>query len=160
MKKSKNQIKKEIFQFLKQNSILTLAVASENIPWLCTLYYGIDDQMNLYVVTDPNNNHGKIMARNPIVAFNIFDSHQKITEPKKGLQGKGKISIIKESKSVTSALGLWHKANPGIEERITAKNILDTSSDTKIFKITPTYLKYYNDQLYGKEEYGIIDLLK
>lgn len=32
MEKSKNQIRKEIFQFLKKNGILTLAVASENAP--------------------------------------------------------------------------------------------------------------------------------
>lgn len=158
MKKSKEQIKKDIFQLLKENGILTLAVASENTPWLCTLYYGIDDQMNLYVVTDPNNNHGKIMTKNPKVAFNIFDSHQLVTNPKKGLQGKGLISIVKGQKTVSEALEFWHKANPGVENRIVAKNILDERSDTKIFKITPTHLKYYNDQLYGKEEYGIIDL--
>lgn len=160
MKKSTDQIREEIFQFLKANGILSLAVASDNTPWLCTLYYGIDDWMNLYVVTDPNNNHGKIMTRNPKVAFNIFDSGQKITEPKKGLQGRGKIAIVKEPKSVTRALGLWHKANPGVEEMITAKHILDENSDTKIFKITPTYLKYFNKQFYGKKEYGILDLSK
>lgn len=160
MNKSKNQIKKEIFQFLKRNGILTLAVASENTPWLCTLYYGIDGQMNLYVITDPNNNHGKIISHNPKVAFNVFDSHQQITKPKKGLQGKGMISIVKEPKTVIKALEFWHKANPGIENMITVENILDKNSDTKIFKITPTYLKYFNKQLYGEKEYGILDLLK
>lgn len=158
MKKTKDLIQKDIFLFLKKNGILTLAVASENTPWLCTLYYGIDDQMNLYVVTDPNNNHGKIMTKNPKVAFNIFDSHQLVTNPKKGLQGKGLISIVKGQKAVSEALEFWHKANPGVENRIIVKNILDEESDTKLFKITPTHLKYYNDQLYGKEEYGIIDL--
>lgn len=160
MKKSSDQIRKEIFQFLKENGILTLAVVSKDTPWLCTLYYGIDDQMNLYVVTDPNNKHGKIMRQNPKVAFNIFDSRQQVIKPKKGLQGKGLITIIKGPKSVIEALKFWHKANPGVEKRITAENVLDKYSDTKIFKISPTYLKYYNDQLYGKEEYGILDLLK
>lgn len=100
------------------------------------------------------------MSQNPKVAFNIFDSRQKVTKPKKGLQGKGVISIVEEPKSVIKALDFWHKANPGAENRIIAKNILDKNSDTKIFKITPTYLKYFNDQLYGKEEYGILDLSK
>lgn len=160
MKKSKDEIKKEIFQFLKKNGILTLAVASENTPWLCTLYYGIDDQMNLYVVTDPNNNHGKIMLDNPKVAFNIFDSHQKITQPKTGLQGKGRIAILTEPKTAAKALEIWHKANPGVEKGITVKSITDASSDTKIFKIIPTYLKYFDKGLYGEEEYGILDLQK
>lgn len=160
MKNSQNQIKKEILKFLKSNGILSLAVASDGTPWVCTLYYGVDNKMNLYVVTDPNNTHGNIMSGNPKVAFNVFDSRQKITEPKKGLQGKGKISMVRGPKDVTAALNLWHKANPGVEERITAKTILDKNSDTKIFKITPTYLKYFNKQLYGEKEYGILNLSK
>jgi len=27
-------------------------------------------------------------------------------------------------------------------------------SDTKLYKITPTYLKFFNKVLYGSEEYG------
>lgn len=160
MKTSKNQIRKDIFQFLKSNGILTLAVAGNNNPWVCTLYYGIDEEMNLYVVTDPNNEHGKIMASNSKVAFNIFDSGQKITESKKGLQGRGTVKMINGKSAVARALAIWHKANPGIEGMITVKNILDKRSDTKIYKIIPTYLKYFNQQLYGEKEYGILELSK
>ena len=134
---------------------MTLAVSENDQPWIRTLYYGIDDEMSMYIVTDPNNVHGKIMTRNLKVAFNIFDSHTKITESKLGIQGKGTIAIVEGLVGNTKAIMLWHKANPGIEAKITIQDLLKKVTDTKIFKITPTYLKFFNKQLYGKDEYGI-----
>ncbi len=158
MTASKDQIKKDIFGFLKGNGILTLAVAENDRPWVCTGYYGLDGEMNLYFVTDPGNRHGRIVAKNPKVAFNIFDSHQKITEQKKGVQGEGTIDVVRGLVPVTRALLLWHKANPGIETKITIKDILKKITDTKIYKVRPTYLKFFNQELYGEEEYGILEL--
>jgi uncharacterized protein YhbP (UPF0306 family) len=110
--------------------------------------------MNLYIVTDPNSIHGKNIAKNSKVAFNIFDSHQKIFKSKKGVQGSGKIEIVKGSVSIIKALLLWHKQNPGVEKAITIKEV-KKFADTKVFKITPSYLKFFNKDLYTPEEYGI-----
>lgn len=158
MTRTKAQIKKDIEKFLRANGIMTLAVSLKDKPWVCTLYYGIDKKMNMYIVTDPNNKHGKIITKNQNVAFNIFDSHQKITKPKKGVQGAGRIELVRGLIQITKALILWHKANPGIEENIKVKDILKKITDTKIYKITPTYLKYFHKKLYSPEEYGIINL--
>ena len=96
-----NKIKQDIYEFLKVHGVMTLATCEDNMPWVSTLYYGIDEEMNMYIVTDPNNVHGIQIVRNPQVAFNIFDSHQKITEPKKGVQGKGTIKMLKGLKWLT-----------------------------------------------------------
>lgn len=148
------QVKSDIFRFLKGYGIMTLATQSSKGPWVCTVYYGIDDDMNLYIVTDPNSIHGKNMAKNNRVAFNIFDSQQKINKPKRGVQGSGTIELVKGIVNVTKALVLWHKQNPGVEKSITIKEV-KKFADTKVFKITPKYLKYFNKVLYSPEEYGI-----
>lgn len=150
-----NTIKKDIDTFLRTSQgIMTLAVSENNIPWVCTLYFGIDKDMNMYIVTDPKNIHGKIIVKNKNIAFNIFDSHQKITKLKKGIQGKGTIKLVEGILENTKGIYLWHKNNPGIEEKITIKDILRKVTNTKVYKITPTYLKYFNKDLYGEEEYG------
>jgi len=153
-KRIKTQVKDDIFKFIKKNSIMTLATQSPRGPWVCTVYYGIDSDMNLYIVTDPNSIHGKAMTKNNKIAFNIFDSHQKIFKPKKGIQGSGTIEIVKGILDVTKALTLWHKQNPGVEKNITIKEIKRTK-DTKIWKITPKYIKFFNKELYSSQEYGI-----
>lgn len=151
-KRTKTQIKEDIFKFIKTNGIMTLGTYSSKGPWLCTVYYGVDEVMNLYIVTDPRTAHAKNIVLNSKVAFNIFDSHQKIINPKKGVQGFGKAEMVKGLSANLKALLLWHKQNPGIEKSITIKDILKKITNTKIYKITPTFLKFYNDKLYAPEE--------
>lgn len=146
------EIPSEIKEFISANGVLTLAVCDQD-PWVCTLYYGTDELLNLYLVTDPNSIHGKALSKNPSVAFNIFNSQTKITEPKKGIQGKGLCTQVKDLTEIAHGLFLWHKANPGKEKQITLEDIKKLK-DTKIYKIAPTHLKFFNKQLYGKSEYG------
>ncbi|OGD09584.1 hypothetical protein A2397_02780 [Candidatus Amesbacteria bacterium RIFOXYB1_FULL_44_23] len=156
--RTKDQIRDDIAGFLKENGIMTLASCADNQPWVCTLYYGIDESLNLYIVTGSDTEHGKQLTKNSKVAFNIFDSRQKITEPKRGVQGKGKMEIVKGVVEIGKALLLWHLANPGIESKITVADAIKKLSDTKIYKITPKYLKFFNKELYKPDEYGIVEL--
>lgn len=150
---TREQIRNDIFNFIKSNGIMTLASVSEDkTPWVCTVYYGIDEDMSLYFVTSPDTIHAKNINNNNKVAFNIFDSHQKIVNSKIGLQGKGLCKIIEDETENNKALLLWHQQNPGIENAITIDNIMDKSSDTKIFKVIPTFFKFFNDKLYGHHE--------
>lgn len=151
-------ITSDISAFLRSSGIMTLATVAVNKPWVCTVYYSIDGGLNLYIVTDPHSVHGKQIASNRAVAFAVFDSRQKVTQAKQGVQGKGTIAMVKGAAAVKKALSLWHKANPGIEARITPAMILDKSSDAKIYKIRPTYLKYYNKARYGEKEYGVLNM--
>lgn len=148
------KVRQDIYNFIKTHGVMTLATSDNKSPWVCTVYYGLDNKMNLYIVTDPRSIHGKQIEKNDNVAFNIFDSHQKITKPKRGVQGKGKIKMVKNITEITKALYLWHKANPGIEKNITVKDVLKKLTDTKIYKITPTYMKFFNKVLYPETEYG------
>ncbi|KKU92261.1 MAG: hypothetical protein UY21_C0003G0037 [Microgenomates group bacterium GW2011_GWA1_48_10] len=81
------------------------------------------------------------------MAFNIFDSHTKITEPKGGVQGQGVCTLVKSIPEIIKGLRLWHSANPGIESRITLDAVKKVA-DTKVYKIRPTYMKFFNKQLY------------
>ena len=132
---------------------MTLASHSED-TWVATVYYGTDEGTNFYVVTDPNSKHGKQIEQNPRVAFSIFDSRTKITQNKKGIQGQGICNLVKSPAEILKGLTLWHKANPGKEGRITI-DMIKKALDTKLYKIEPTLLKFFNKELYGESEYGI-----
>ncbi|HAM96208.1 TPA: hypothetical protein DCP76_00160 [Patescibacteria group bacterium] len=158
-KRSDIQIKQDITEYINNHGIMSLSTQYSEGPWICTVYYGLDDDMNFYIVTDPNSIHGKAMEKDNRVAFSIFDSNQKITDSLKGIQGSGVIEIIKNPITIAKALLLWHKRNPGIENAITLEDIKKLT-DTKVFKITPTYFKFFNKELYGDDEYGIWDMKK
>jgi len=149
-------IKTDINTFLKSNNILTLATHGQT-PWACTLYYGMDEDFHMYLVTDPESEHGQHLKTCNDVAFCIFDSHTKVTESKFGVQGKGKCIIVKNIGEILKGLSLWHRFNPGVEQRITL-DMVKKALDTKIYKIEPSYLKFFNKELYGAKEYGAINL--
>ncbi len=156
IKLTESVIPTQILEFFKSNNVLTLATCDKE-PWVCTLYYGADDQLNIYLVTDPNSIHGQMIKINSIVAFNIFDSRTAITEPKVGIQGKGACTQVKDITEVAKGLLLWHKFNPGVEKNITTEDIKKWK-DTKVYKIQPSYIKHFNKPLYGKEGYLICKL--
>jgi len=138
---------------------MTLATVSGKQPWVSTVYYAVTDDLKLIILTDPASRHGQEMATNPLVAFSIFDSGQpNAAAVKIGIQGTGTISPIKGVVANTQALLAWHRANPGKEKDITAKDVIKTITDCRMYHITPKYLKHFNKNLYGSFRYGILEI--
>lgn len=154
-------VRQNIHNFLSSHGIMTLATTHKDQPWVCTVYYAVDDNLNLIILTDPNSRHGKEMLSNPKVAFSVFDSSQTNSSPVKiGIQGSGEIKLIKGLKQNAKALLLWHKANPGKEKDIPLSEIIKTASDSRMFIITPKTIKHFNKSLYPKTKYQSITLIK
>jgi uncharacterized protein YhbP (UPF0306 family) len=138
---------------------MTLATVSGSQPWVCTVYYAVDDKMNLIILTDPASRHGKEMAKNPQVAFSIYDSQQlNSASVKIGIQGTGIISPVKGLAANTKALLAWHRANPGKEKDITVKDVAKVITDCRMYTITPKFLKHFNKTLYPGVKYGQLEL--
>lgn len=153
MSKIKNiQSKEKIFNFINKHGVMTLATESKKGPWVCTVYYGIDDAMNLYIVSNPKTNHCVDIDKEKRIAFNIFDSHQKIYKPKIGVQGRGSIKMVQGVINITKALKYWHKQNPGIEKAITLKTV-KKATGSKLWKITPSYMKLFDEKQKPGKEY-------
>ncbi len=154
-----SQIKANVLSFLSSHGIMTLATVSGKQPWVCTVYYAVDDQMNLIILTDPASRHGKEMSKNPQVAFSIYDTQQPNSATVKiGIQGTGFISPVKGLAANTKALVLWHKANPGKEKDIDIKDVIKTVTDARMYHITPKFIKHFNKSLYTDTKYGLLNL--
>ena len=52
-------------------------------PWIATVYYTLDQDLNIYFLSDPNTIHCRQIAKNPKVAITIADSPQRPTSKKK-----------------------------------------------------------------------------
>ncbi len=58
-----------IIRFINKHHILTLATASEGIPWCCTCFYTFDDQLNRFIFTsEPHTRHISEGLKNQQVA--------------------------------------------------------------------------------------------
>ncbi len=86
------KIAKEI---IKNNFYLTLGTADEVGPWTAPLFYAVDDHYTFYFISQMDSLHAQHILKNPLVAFAIFDSHQK-EGTGNGVQALGKAYLLKD----------------------------------------------------------------
>jgi uncharacterized protein YhbP (UPF0306 family) len=146
--------KKLILGYLKKQKLMTLATYSDK-PWVATVYYVTDEDLNLYFLTSPETEHGQAIVKNKNVACNIADSHQKVIDKKVGLQIQGIASQVRMIKSIKWILKMWHKVNPGKEEILNLKNMKNKVVKARVYKVTPERFKFFNEKLYPREEFKI-----
>jgi len=127
-------------------------------PWICTVFYALDDENNIYFIGSPDTEHGKAIATNKIVACAITDTTQKVTDKKKGLQLKGVATMLTDEAAIKHGLDLWNKANPGVDNVINFDSIKKGTIETRVYMIKPTRIKFFNEELYDEEEFDVLDL--
>ncbi len=70
-------MRERLLRFLREHQVLTLAVMeADGSPYAAALFYAADDELHLYVVTDPTTRHGQAMLANPSVAGTIQRDRQ------------------------------------------------------------------------------------
>jgi len=145
---------KEITKLMKARNIMTLATHSKDI-WACTVYYGIDEDLNLYFVSPPTAKHSKHIKEIGEVAFAIFDSDQPVkTKSKQGVYGQGICTPLTNIKDVTKGLKHWNDSHNLKVDTIPLKNIVEKITKSKVYRITPTRLKMFGAT--GSDEKEIV----
>jgi uncharacterized protein YhbP (UPF0306 family) len=65
-------VKQLISQHLADMKIMQLATSLNDEPWVCTLHFYADEQLNLYWVSRTNRHHSQQIAQNPNVSATIL----------------------------------------------------------------------------------------
>lgn len=148
------QNKQKLHEYLKSRDLLMLATEG---PTASTLYYGIDDGFNFYIVTSPISEHAKNFQKNPKVACVITNTNQKMfeTQNKIGAQLIGLVEEV-DNENLRKTLEIWSHGNNEMTEKF-YKNILENIWKDKVFKIKPIEIKWFNEELYGE---GGIEVFK
>lgn len=143
--------KLKLLDYLKSHDLMFLSTVSSE-PAICTVYYGIDDDFQIYMVTSPSTEHGKNILENHKVACVIINSNQPLfeTQYKVGAQLKGTSEQITDIKHMKKALEVWSKFNERMVNTY-MNNITKNSVKSRPFIIKPKEIKWFNEELYGKE---------
>ena len=151
-------MKQQVLKYLKSQHLMSLATANKNKPWACTVYFTVDEALNLYFVSPPAADHCRNLTKNKYISCSIYDSRQKVNSKKEGLQLGGTVKVISEVAEIKKALALWNKANPGAEKYINYDNMINKVITSKVYKIKPRLFKYFNEALYGDKELKVFKL--
>lgn len=62
-------------QILSDNIYCVIASSSKDgVPWISPVFYGYDDDYNIYWISDKDSRHSNLIRNNPQVAIVIFNS--------------------------------------------------------------------------------------
>ncbi|MFC1649536.1 pyridoxamine 5'-phosphate oxidase family protein [Patescibacteria group bacterium] len=156
MSKMNNRDSKHLLDYLKSQRLMTLATCSKT-PWVASVYFVTDKDLNLYFVSSPDSRHCKEIEKNEKVACAIADSHILNSQKKYGMQIEGVATQVKGWKKTEVMLKMWHKINPGAE-KINIANMQSGAVSSRVYKVKPTLIKHMDKDLYGKDTYGIYKL--
>ena len=83
----------DIKEEIRQAQSMQLATTVQEKPWIATVYFVADTNMNLYWLSYPNRRHSQEMAENPNVAVAIV---MKADQPVMGLQAVGTVEPVND----------------------------------------------------------------
>ncbi len=146
--KSKN--KHALLTYLKSQHTMSLATYYGK-PWVCTVFYAIDKEFNIYYIGPSDSRHNKTITTNKLVALSIADTRQTTTDKKVGVQIEGEANEVKSRNKIKLILSLWNKTNPGLGHVINLSNIIKKVIKSHVYQVKPGFIKFFNEKLYGPE---------
>ncbi len=133
---------------------MSLATTGDSIS-NCVVYVAVDKDFNLYFISEPNSEHCKNIALHNGVACAIADSRQPVRAKKIGAQIKGTAHEVTGVGQLEAIITMWNATNPGMESIISINNFRNKILKSQAYKIVPTEIKFFNEELYGEEGFEI-----
>ncbi len=135
-----------LIEFLQSQKLFTLATTNSSTPWVANVYMCSDEKGTLYFISSKDTRHSQEILANDSVAFATAWFNPDDSTDRKGVQGTGICRIAETEDEITKGVKLHNAKCPEFKERITIKWIHDNDKDSKVWIITPKYIKYWNDR--------------
>ncbi len=121
-----------IRDYLPQGRMMQVATVAEGQPWICTVYYVEDDELNLYWLSLPTRRHSQEIAQHDRVAIAV---PIKFDKPVVGIQAEGRARAITDKAVIASVMKRY------VERYNSGKQFYDNfvagQNQHVLFKFTP-----------------------
>lgn len=150
-------LKSEINEYLKTQRLMAVATYGKS-PWIANVYYVHDTELNLYFISKQIREHCQAIEADNRVTVAIADSHQPIYKPQKGIQISGMAASVNIISQLEWMFKMWNKLVAGAEgEKLTDPQKFLDAGLSKVYKITPSRIKFFNTELWPKEQSQILE---
>lgn len=140
-----------IKDFFESHTQFALATNGDH-PWIATMFYGSDADLNIYFLTDPETIHAKGLKQNPLVSAVIADSPQDPGSKKKGIQLYGHALEITDEQEMGKAFEVWCRVLKVTDAKYSVDGVKSSKLKYRIYKLIPKKIKYYNEELWEDDE--------
>lgn len=138
--------------FLRSQQVLSIATADASGPWIANVYFVCDENGAVYFISPDSAKHSTMILLDPNVAFSAVWFDPTNHSNRKSIQGLGECMVVSDVNEIAAAVGMHNKEFPEFSSRITPEWIKTNEYGSKVWKIKPHFIKYWDDELYGEEE--------
>jgi uncharacterized protein YhbP (UPF0306 family) len=131
---------------IDSNFIFSLAVSTEDTPYLCTAFYVTNDNKTFYFKSRTESDHSKSLVNGDKAAISIYEPNSTYSE-KSGIQGIGTVQRVRNVSEMAEVVALYGKRFAGAEKRFAElpELIADFVSST-MYKFTIEQAKVMNSK--------------
>lgn len=124
-----------IKEYLNEAKLMQLATSINNQPWVCSVWFAADENLNIYYFSSTTRRHSEEVLKNPKVAAAIVLPHTP-NDTARGLQLEGTVEVLIKEEDIDKAISVY-------KDRIFPKHTIDEFMDNKekphkFYKIKPT----------------------
>lgn len=141
---------KELLDFLESQRLLVIASQDEDL-WISNVYYGVDEDLKFYFISNEETKHSKQIMKNPEVAFSVVWFNEKNHKDRKAIQGKGICRIATSDEEIKKGVKIHNHLYPAFAERIAVAWVKSNLNKSHVWVIEPNYIKHWDDSLYGED---------
>lgn len=146
-----NDSKLNLLQFLKSQRVMAIASYAGNL-WIANVYFSIDDDFRIYFLGSQHTKNNQQILQNPHVAFSTSWFNEKDHADRKAIQGVGYCVTATKDSDIINGVQLHNQNYPEFKQRITTDWVKDPDNQTSVWMIKPTFIKFWNDRLYGEKQ--------
>lgn len=142
----KKKLRKHVVDYLKEAKLMQIATSKNNKPWVATVWYVHDDELNLYFISRRSTRHSLEIRDNTNVAGAIVKPHVKGSGEKViGLQFEGTSHDITDEPDVLKKVHELYLAKHSLAEDIPLKQLSDPEWIAAYYVIHPKTFVLFND---------------
>lgn len=126
--------------------VMQLATVQDGRPWVVTVYFVADDELNVYWLSWPERRHSQDIAANPVLAATVAIKHD---QPVIGVQVAGQAEIVRDSETVHKVAALY-VAKYGQGEKFVEHFEAGTNRH-QLYRMTPQEIQLFDEVNYPSE---------
>ena len=144
--------KPRLLEFLQSQRAMALASHDGSDLWIANVFVGVDDEFNIFFISNEGAKHSQQIIQNPDIAFSTVWFNENNHTDRKGVQGLGNCKIATDEGEIVKGVQLHNKNYPEFKDLITVDWIRNNEDQSKMWVLRPKFIKFWNDEFYDEEE--------
>jgi uncharacterized protein YhbP (UPF0306 family) len=150
------EVEKLIKEYLSESRMMQIATVNNEQPWICTVYYVEDEDLNLYWLSLPTRRHSQEIEKHNKVAIAVpvkFDKNPII-----GIQVEGVAEVVKNPDVVKKIMKQYVKKYGSGKDFY--DNFIASKNEHWLYKFVPKEYKLFDENKFKDNPEKILSLFK